>query len=264
MTCHNCHADMVKAGLHRHGVQRWKCHQCGKRFQERRQKPFGEDVRLPKETVIQILHCLVEGNSVRGAARLCDVEKRTVLNILKLAGENCERLLTEKLHGVSTGGQIQCDEIWTFVKVKQGHLQPHHDTEKAGDAYTFIALDRTTKLVLAWHLGKRDRISTEDFISKVRWATAEGETFDICTDGFEAYTGAIDAGLSDRANYAMVIKNYSKPEEGRERYSPGQFVSVDKKAIIGEPDMGRASTLLAITRKRIFLNFRRQDLAEGV
>jgi transposase-like protein len=37
-----------------------------------------------------ILHCLVEGNSVRGTARLCDVEKRTVLNILKLAGERCE------------------------------------------------------------------------------------------------------------------------------------------------------------------------------
>lgn len=76
----------------------------------------------------------------------------------------------------------------------------------------------------------------------MRWATAENETFDIVTDGFEAYTGAIDAGLHDRANYAMVIKNYSKPEEGRERYSPGNFVSVEKKQIFGEPEMGRAST----------------------
>jgi hypothetical protein len=31
-----------------------------------------------------------------------------------------------------------------------------------GDAYTFIALERTSKLVVAWHLGKRDRVNTED------------------------------------------------------------------------------------------------------
>ena len=60
-------------------------------------------MRLPQETVCRILHCLVEGNSIRGTARLCDVEKRTVLNLLKLAGENCERLLTERVHNVKVG-----------------------------------------------------------------------------------------------------------------------------------------------------------------
>jgi IS1 family transposase len=198
-------------------------------------------VRLPQEKVCQILHCLVEGNSVRGTARLCDVEKRTVLNILKLAGDRCQQLLTDKVRGV-TVGQLQLDEIWTLVKVKQGHLQPHHDERVMGDAYTFIALDRTSKLVVAWHLGKRDRLNTEDFISKVRWATEDDRTFDICTDGFGPYSDAIDAGLSDRANYTQVVKNYSKPEEGRERYSPGNFVSVKKAVIIGDPDVGRAST----------------------
>jgi transposase-like protein len=106
---------MVKAGRGRNGVQRFKCQQCGKRFSEPRQKPFGADVRLPQETVCRILHCLVEGNSVRGTARLCDVEKRTVLNLLKLAGESCERLLTEKIRNVVVG-QIQGDEIWTSAK----------------------------------------------------------------------------------------------------------------------------------------------------
>ena len=57
-------------------------------------------MRLPQETVCRILHCLVEGNSVRGTARLCGEEKQTVLNILKLAGESCERILTKKIHNV--------------------------------------------------------------------------------------------------------------------------------------------------------------------
>jgi len=42
------------------------------------------------------------------------------------------------------------------------------------DAYTFIALEWTSKLVVAWHLGKRDRIDTEVFVSKIWWATGRG------------------------------------------------------------------------------------------
>jgi transposase-like protein len=105
---------MVKAGRGRHSVQRFKCQTCGKRFSEPQQKPFGADLRLPQETVCRILHCLVEGDSVRGTARLCDVEKRTVLNLLKLAGENCERLLADRVRNVPVK-DVQCDEIWTFV-----------------------------------------------------------------------------------------------------------------------------------------------------
>ena len=93
MTCHSCRIETVKAGKNRKNVQRYKCQQCGKRFIEPQEKPFGTDVRLPKERVVMILRCLVEGNSVRSKARLCDVEPKTVLSMLKLAGENCERII---------------------------------------------------------------------------------------------------------------------------------------------------------------------------
>lgn len=167
MTCHNCKIETVKAGRGRNNAQRWKCQQCGQRFSEPRQTPFGADVRLPQETVCRILHCLMEGNSIRGTARLCDVEKRTVLNMLKLAGEAAERLLTERVRNVKVS-QLQADEIWTFVQKKEGRKFPNEaHTKEIGDAYTFIGLDRSRKLVVAWHLGKRDQKSTDDFISKV-------------------------------------------------------------------------------------------------
>jgi transposase-like protein len=124
MTCHNCRLEMVKAGYYEENrVQRWKCQQCGKRFSEPRQKPFGADVRLPAEKVKMILHCLVEGNSVRGTARLCDVEKRTVLNMLTLTGEACERPFTERVHNVPVQ-DLELDEVWTYVGCKQKRLTP--------------------------------------------------------------------------------------------------------------------------------------------
>src|SRR5436309_4834909 len=123
MTCHNCRTQMVKAGFYGgKRIQRWKCQQCGKRLSEPGQRPFNSDVRLPKEKVAMILHCLVEGNSVRSTSRLCDVEKRTVLNMLKRAGENCERLLNERIKNVPVL-DLQLDELWTFVKVKQANIK---------------------------------------------------------------------------------------------------------------------------------------------
>lgn len=86
-----------------------------------------------------------------------------------------------------------------------------------------------------------DWIEHQPFITKVRRATADSR-FEMCTDAFLPYSPAIDLILSDRVDYSQVVKVYSKPEEGRERYSPGDFVTVEKAAIIGNPNLWRAST----------------------
>ncbi len=193
--------------------------------------------------MVRIRHCLVEANSIRGTARLCDVEKRTVLNMLKLAGESCERLLTEKIHNVKVQDCLELDEVWKYVGCHQKRLTPERvELGMAGDAYTFICLERSTKLVIAWHLGKRDRMNTEDFMSKIRWATASGH-FDVNTDGFQPYETAIDAGLYDRASHAAVVKLFHGVSDvGPENYRPAKFVSVGKDAISGDPDLDRAGT----------------------
>jgi hypothetical protein len=143
--------------LRRNKVQRFKCQQCGKRFAEPQERPL--DSRLPKEKVLLILHCLVEGNSIRSTARIADVEKRTVMNLMLSAGENCGRLLESRIRNVKVR-DVQADEIWTFVGKKEGHKNPDEaHAQEIGDAYTFIALERHTKLILAWHLGKRTRVT---------------------------------------------------------------------------------------------------------
>jgi hypothetical protein len=170
-------------------------------------------------------------------SRLCDVEKRTVLNLLKTAGDCCERFMERTLRNVPIR-DLQLDECWSYVLKKEGHKLPHETSDTSiGDQYVFIALERNSKLIVTWHLGKRDRENTSLFISKVRSATTD-KRFEISTDAWTPYMPEIDRQLSDRANHSIVVKVYDKPEETRERYSPGNFVTVEKSVGSGNPDLG--------------------------
>jgi hypothetical protein len=45
-------------------------------------------------------------------------------------------------------------KIWTFVGKKEGH-KGHGDTPYVGDAWCFIGIERNSKLILAFEVGKR-------------------------------------------------------------------------------------------------------------
>jgi len=118
------------------------------------------------------------------------------------------------------------------VRPEDGHL--------VGDAYLFIALEGHTKLVLAWHLGKRDQPNTDDFVTKVRDATMG--TFQVTTDGFQPYRYAIAAGLADRANYAQQIKLHGSLPGGREHYRLAKIRGTIEAAVMGNLSPGRICT----------------------
>src|SRR5258708_5183411 len=69
-------------------------------FSPRSVKPCSV-VNLPDEKLYRVLDCLSEGCSVRTTARLCDVHISTVLRVLRIAGEKCERVLQEQVREVS-------------------------------------------------------------------------------------------------------------------------------------------------------------------
>jgi IS1 family transposase/transposase-like protein len=242
MTCHNCSTQTVKAGKYgKKRIQRYFCKPCRKFYSEPQEKPLG-DVRLPMEKVTMILHCLVEGNSIRGTARLCNVEKRTVLNLLKAAGDNCERLLENRLRNAPVN-DLQLDEIWSYVAKKEGHKWMHEmDNERIGDAYTYIALERDSKLVVAWHLGKRNAAETNAFIAKLANITPRSR-LQISTDGWTSYPSAIENAFGADVDYAQIVKVYGTPESGRqERYSPADVTHALRTRILGNPDERRICT----------------------
>jgi transposase-like protein/IS1 family transposase len=240
MTCHNCKIEAKKAGRDRKGNQRYRCAQCKRRFQEQQEKLLG-NMYLGEGKALLGGGGVLEGNSLRSIERITGVEMHTLLALLNLAGERCERLMKRKINGVPVQ-DVEADEIWGFVGMKRntrlakGITDPH-----VGNTFTFVGIERNTKLVLAWHLGDRDVESTEAFTEKLHEATSG--RFQLTTDGFHLYPHAISYSLGTRVDYAQLIKVYGKGDhEGEQKYSPPEVVDTVSKPLIGNPDPRRICT----------------------
>ncbi|MDQ2747317.1 MAG: hypothetical protein M3T96_08665 [Acidobacteriota bacterium] len=57
------------------------------------------------------------------------------------------------------------------MKQKTANLQGISDKEAIGNAYTFTAIESNSKLMAAWHLGKRTEQDTLIFLEKLYAAT---------------------------------------------------------------------------------------------
>ena len=94
----------------------------------------------------------------------------------------------------STGDQV--DEVWGYVFCKEKKRERKYtEQDGIGDAYCFIGMERTTNLILAWHLGRRTTEDTHEFAHKLAFATSGH--FQVTTDGFRPYQTAIPSILTN-------------------------------------------------------------------
>jgi len=236
MLCPVCQTEARKFGKDRHGNQRFQCLECKKTFSDTPARPLGE-MRLPLAEAVLCLKLLVEGNSIRSAARISGTNRSTIIDLLLLIGERCETMLAGRIKNVPVV-DVQCDEIWGFVGMKEKtRVRQHPELSEVGDAYCFTAIERETKLLLAWHLGTRSTEDTIYFAGKLADATTGN--FQITTDGFKPYASAIPVILPN-ADFAQLIKEYATKVD--HKYSPGEVIGTRKKPINGNPAEHRIST----------------------
>ena len=239
MTCHNCKTECKRKGHDRKGNQRYQCRQCSKTFLEPRE-PSLDGMYLPMDKAEMVLRLLLEGNSVSSVERSTDVHHTTILKLLVLAGEKCERIMATRVKSVIVK-DVEADEVFSFIRKKQKRVRPEDD-QNLGDCYAFVAIERTTKLVLNIAMGKRNKAVTDVFVESLRDAIHPGCKFQMTTDGFGPYKTAIPDTLGDRVNYAMLIKVYKAASEGEARYSPAEVASVEVVPVSGNPDPERICT----------------------
>jgi len=192
----------------------------------------------PWEKALLAIQLLLEGNSILSTERITGLNKNTIMKALVLAGEKCEKVSEETVRNVPVS-EIQADEIWSFIGKKEKRVRDGDDATM-GDAYCFTAIERTSKLIVAWHLGRRTARDTEAFTEKINEATAGN--FQITTDGFKAYVDAVHMSLGTRVDFAQLIKVYAASPEGEHRYSPSEVISTEVVPVIGNPDPSKICT----------------------
>jgi len=197
-------------------------------------------MRIPLEKAELALRLLLEGNSIRSTQRITGLHQKTILDLLVMVGERCAKLMTDRIKGLPVQ-DVEADEMWGFVKMKnRAKMFKQIDDPTIGDAYTFVGIERNSKLILAWHLGQRDQANTEVFTEKLHRATSGH--FQLSTDGLKTYPEAVSYSLGTRVDFAQLIKVYQNNREGEQKYSPPEVVETIRKVVIGNPDPRRVCT----------------------
>jgi hypothetical protein len=89
---------------------------------------------------------LCEGNSIRSVERMTGIHRDTVMRLGVRMGQGCKRIMDEKMRNLPSR-LIQVDEIWGFIGMKNKTALRNRARRRAGDIWTWVALDSETKLV---------------------------------------------------------------------------------------------------------------------
>jgi insertion element IS1 protein InsB len=174
--CPRCQSPKFKRNGHIHnGKQNHHCHDCGRQFvQGFEQYVISEDTRALIERL------LLEQLSLRGICRAVGVGLKWLLGFLV----HCFEALPDHLHvqPVSCDGdvmirrlEVEADEMASFVQ-KKGNKQ-----------WLWIAMDATSRQVIAFHVGDRSRTSAKRLWAKIPEAYRQHATF--YTDQYVVYEG---------------------------------------------------------------------------
>jgi IS1 family transposase/transposase-like protein len=239
--CRACGGRTIGWGKDRQGNPRRFCKACKVSFSIIPPRPLGT-LRLSLDKATLCVSLLTEGSSIRSTERVTGVHRDTICRLLRVVGGKCSDLLGRLVHGVQVA-DVQCDELWSYVGMKEKTKLRRKVTDpELGDAYTFLAVERESKLLLAHHVGRRTGEDANLFAAKLSSAV-NGERFQISTDGFEPYVPALEGHFGAQIDYAQIIKSFSGTGlDSERRYSPPSIIGIEKRAISGEPEESMVCT----------------------
>jgi transposase-like protein/IS1 family transposase len=244
MVISSCDHSSFKKDGSRRGLQRFKCCLCGKRWTEETQKPLG-DMRIDLNDAKQVCRLLVEGMSIRATERVTGMNRNTICKLVGLFGEACRRFLDSQMRGLKLT-HLEFDEQWTYVAKKQSRLTTieREECHNQGDIYLWTCIDKTTKLMPSFLIGKRSADNARRFMMDVagrlvfpnphasdahHFAAGEYKTIlQLSTDGFAAYPEAVDLAFGPYVRYGTIIKEY---KNANMIYTPSEMVGTKRTGI---------------------------------
>ena len=151
-------SDRYKENGHtRHGKQNHHCKACGRQFVS-----TASNLAIAHEQRTLIEHLLRERISLRGICRAVGVSLTWLLHFMVECFTACPEDLHVQLPARPTAVvmsrlEAEADEMWSFVQ-KKAHKQ-----------WMWIAMDATTRQIMAFHVGDRSRESGKELWANIRW-----------------------------------------------------------------------------------------------
>lgn len=225
------HEHKKRNGVTSTGEIRWRCKDCGKSWTDKTEMFGGMTIGLDKAA--QVIELLCEGSSVMATSRVTGVAKGTILGLLLYVGPKCDEYMQANIKNVFAD-DIQVDEIWQFVLCKNATAKRENMVGGCGDSYTFTAVERTSKLLVAWHMGRRTQPHCEQFIRKLD--NAVFGHFHISSDGWKSYPATIKKHLGNRVDHGVMTKVYGRPiNYPHSAYSPAKIIGAYRTPMHGDP-----------------------------
>jgi len=174
--CPECASEVfVKNGMNRYGGQNHLCRECGRQF-----ILDPQNNTISQETKSLIDKLLLERLSLEGICRVTAVSMQWLLGYIselyRTVPDDLGVTIPSDAEGVMLL-RVEADELWSFVGSKENRQ------------WVWLALDVTTRQVIALHIGGR---GSED--AKKLWEAIPNEykdESDFFTDMHDAYREAI-------------------------------------------------------------------------
>jgi transposase-like protein/IS1 family transposase len=239
MTCRKCnHQTVKKFGYNRNKTRRYRCTTCKATFSDSAPAPFLAGHNTEQEKAIRALGMMLEGMSIRAISRLTGLHKNTILSLMVTASQNAQRVFDAHVRNVRPKF-VQLDELWCMVGChgKQVTIESPADW---GDAWSWLALDSDSKMILSYHIGPRNTVSAYKFVRDLSERTTG--TYQITSDGLRGYVGAIEEWFGSDVHFAQLQKIYGRTQAGPEWYGGGTVIAAVPQVKTGSPEWSRIST----------------------
>lgn len=233
---------LVKNGTN-HGQKQALCRSCGGSVGIR----FGTaycDLNADPFIFETAIRALAEGNSLRGTARIVQIDKDTACEWLHRAAGHC-RLVMLYLWQRLPVSECQLDELWSFVHTKEQTLyMAKLFCETYGDAWVWIAFAPLWRLVVAFVVGKRTQARANLLLERVAHVTTKPIPFlesdqlaeyrsallHVCGEWYQPARQGTRGRYPDRRRVAPADLLYAQVVKQRAR---GQVVAVSTKVVFG-------------------------------
>jgi len=178
--CPACESPEYKKNGHIHtGKQNYRCKGCGRQF-----VLHAANRAIDKEQRSLVARFLLEKISLHGICRAVGVSIRWLIDFMvarfKAAPEHLHVHLPDRPGEVIIRRvEAEANEMHSFVK------------RKANEQWLWLAIDRATRQVVAFHVGDRSRTSAQQLWANLPALYREQATF--YTDQYVVYQGVIPA-----------------------------------------------------------------------